>query len=168
VSTSLLVRSFHFISCHYVIDLVSYHVIKCHIMSYHAPSCHIMCHWTFRTSFHLSWEGGVGVAKHIFLGHRRQLRCQAEGKNIDVNINISHMLNVLVTSLMDLFPTLGCTLVACWSFGSAFPRTEGAFPYGSYYILCVFLGVCAYCSGIKMTLLFLPWKTVHSACPEQN
>jgi hypothetical protein len=66
------IMSFYLIKCYFI----SYHVILCHIMSYH-----IMCHWDF--SDHLLTKSGGGV-KYVFLGLWRQLRSQAEGKNICV------------------------------------------------------------------------------------
>jgi hypothetical protein len=85
-------RSFHAILCHFIsfhfisFHFISFHVISCHFMSYHiisfhVISCHIKCHRTFPHCHSIKLGGVRGWVKYVFLSLRRQLRCQAKGKD---------------------------------------------------------------------------------------
>jgi hypothetical protein len=70
---------------------MSFDVIYCHFMSFHVITCHIMSYHV-SLDYHSvkSWQGeGRGKVKYVFLGLRRQLCCQAEGKN---TVDPSHLL----------------------------------------------------------------------------
>jgi hypothetical protein len=64
-----------------IMSSMSIQVNSCQFMSTYVNSCH-SCHLSLDFSRNsLKWRGEVGRVKYVFLGLRRQLRCQAKGKN---------------------------------------------------------------------------------------
>jgi hypothetical protein len=70
---------FHVTSCHFM----SFHVISAHLVSFYVSKCHITSyHVSLDFSDHHSIKSGQGEGRgRVFLGLRRQLCCQTEGKN---------------------------------------------------------------------------------------
>jgi hypothetical protein len=74
------IMSFMWKSCHSC-KFLKNHVKSCQIMSIHVNSCN-SCHLSLDFSGNsVKCWGGWGGVKYVFPGLRRQLRCQAEGKN---------------------------------------------------------------------------------------
>jgi hypothetical protein len=87
-STLRVSLSANFVIGH-IMSLVSFRVISCHFVSFHVISLSvILCVIIlFRSTFNK--VGREGRVKYVFLGLRRQLRSQAEGKKGERNLCFS-------------------------------------------------------------------------------
>jgi hypothetical protein len=68
------------VNLRHIIQFMSNHIIhvNCQLMSIHVNSRHLSYRFSENS---VKSGGGEGMVKYVFLGLRRQLRCQAEGKN---------------------------------------------------------------------------------------